>query len=186
MDAWESAICVNKVELEKRKLPIPKTWKDLTNLIYKNLIVMPNPASSGTGYFDVTAWMQIWGEKQAWDYMQALNKNISQYPHSGSKPCKMAAQGEIPIGVSFGYPAFKLKAEGAPLEVVYPTEGLGWEMEASAIVKGTKKLSTAQKFINWSVSKAANEAYAHNFSMVAYKGIENTTVSFPKNLLKCS
>ena len=182
MDAWESAICVNKVELEKRKLPIPKTWKDLTNPIYKNLIVMPNPASSGTGYLDVTAWMQIWGEKQAWDYMQALDKNISQYPHSGSKPCKMAAQGEIPIGVSFGYPAFKLKAEGAPLEVVYPTEGLGWEMEASAIVKGTKKLSSAQKFINWSVSKAANEAYAHNFSMVAYKGIENTTMDFPKNL----
>ena len=55
MDAWESAICVNKVELEKRKLPIPKTWKDLTNPIYKNLIVMPNPASSGTGYLDVTA-----------------------------------------------------------------------------------------------------------------------------------
>ncbi|MEL1606810.1 hypothetical protein V2W52_19995, partial [Acinetobacter baumannii] len=64
------------------------------------------PASSGTGYLDVTAWMQIWGEKQAWDYMQALDKNISQYPHSGSKPCKMAAQGEIPIGVSFGYPFF--------------------------------------------------------------------------------
>ncbi|MGM7313570.1 ABC transporter substrate-binding protein, partial [Acinetobacter baumannii] len=68
MDAWESAICVNKVELEKRKLPIPKTWKDLTNPIYKNLIVMPNPASSGTGYLDVTAWIQIWGEKQACDY----------------------------------------------------------------------------------------------------------------------
>ena len=35
MDAWESAICVNKVELEKRKLPIPKTWKDLTNPFIK-------------------------------------------------------------------------------------------------------------------------------------------------------
>lgn len=91
MDAWESAICVNKVELEKRKLPIPKTWKDLTNPIYKNLIVMPNPASSGTGYLDVTAWMQIWGEKQAWDYMQALDKtfhniltrvqNHARWPH---------------------------------------------------------------------------------------------------------
>ena len=37
---------------------------------------MPNPASSGTGYLDVTAWMQIWGEKQAWDYMQALDKTF--------------------------------------------------------------------------------------------------------------
>ncbi|MFW1675965.1 putative 2-aminoethylphosphonate ABC transporter substrate-binding protein, partial [Acinetobacter baumannii] len=93
-----------------------KTLKDITNHIYTNRIVMPTPASSCTGYLDVTAWMQIWGEKQAWDYMQDLDKNISQYHHSGSKPCKMAAQGEIQIGISFGYPAFKLKAEGAPLE----------------------------------------------------------------------
>ena len=94
--------------------------------------------------------------------------------------------GRNPNWCFFRLSAFKLKAEGAPLEVVYPTEGLGWEMEASAIVKGTKKLSSAQKFINWSVSKAANEAYAHNFSMVAYKGIENTTMDFPKTFPKCS
>ncbi len=182
MDAWESAVCVNKVELAKRNLPIPQTWQDLTKPIYKNMIIMPNPASSGTGYLDVTAWMHIWGEEKAWDYMQALDKNISQYSHSGSKPCKMAAQGETPIGISFGYPAFKLKAQGAPLEVVYPKEGLGWEMESSAILKGTKNLSSAEKFINWSVSREANQAYAKNFSMVAYNGVETSSPDFPKNL----
>lgn len=182
MDAWESAVCVNTVELKKKNLPIPKTWQDLTKPIYKGMIVMPNPASSGTGYLDVTAWMQILGEQKAWDYMQALDRNVSQYVHSGSKPCKMAAQGETIIGISFGYPAFKLKARGAPLTVVYPSEGLGWEMEASAIVKGTKKLSSAEKFINWSVSKSANEAYSRNFSMVAYQGVESQSTDFPKNL----
>ncbi|WP_445115913.1 putative 2-aminoethylphosphonate ABC transporter substrate-binding protein [Acinetobacter sp. WZC-1] len=182
MDAWESAVCVNTVEMKKRNLPIPQSWEDLTKPIYKGQVVMPNPASSGTGYLDVTAWIQLFGEKKAWDYMQALDKNISQYVHSGSKPCKMAAQGEIPIGISFGYPAFKLKSEGAPLEVVYPKEGLGWEMEASAIVEGSKKLSSAQKFIDWSVSRSANEAYARNFSMVAYKGVESSGLDFPKNL----
>lgn len=182
MNAWEAAVCVNTVELAKKNLPIPRSWQDLAKPIYKDMIVMPNPASSGTGYLDVTAWMQIFGEKQAWDYMQALDKNIAQYVHSGSKPCKMAAQGEAIIGISFGYPAFKLRARGAPLEVVYPTEGLGWEMEASAIVSGTKNLSSAEKFINWSVSQAANEAYAQNFSMVAYQGIESSNEDFPKNL----
>lgn len=182
MTAWESAVCVNTVELEKKKLPIPQTWQDLTKPIYQGLIVMPNPASSGTGYLDVTAWMQIFGEKQAWQYMQALDKNISQYVHSGSKPCKMAAQGETVIGISFGYPGFKLKSRGAPLEIVYPKEGLGWEMEASAIVKGTKKLSSAEKFIDWSISQAANEAYAQNFSMVAHQNVHSKNQDFPKNL----
>lgn len=182
MIAWESAVCVNTVELKKKNLPIPQTWQDLSKPIYKNMIVMPNPASSGTGYLDVTAWMQIFGENQAWSYMQALDKNISQYVHSGSKPCKMAAQGEAVIGISFGYPGFKLKSRGAPLEIVYPEEGLGWEMEASAIVKGTKKLSSAQKFIDWTVSQAANQAYAQNFSMVAHQNVQSSNTDFPKNL----
>ena len=182
MTAWESAVCVNTVELAKKKLPIPYTWQDLTKPIYKGLIVMPNPASSGTGYLDVTAWMQIFGEKQAWHYMQALDKNISQYVHSGSKPCKMAAQGEAVIGISFGYPGFKLKSRGAPLEIVYPKEGLGWEMEASAIVKGTKNRSSAEKFMDWTVSQAANEAYAQNFSMVAHQNVHSQNQDFPKNL----
>ena len=182
MTAWESAVCVNRVELKKKNLPMPQTWQDLSKPIYKNMIVMPNPASSGTGYLDVTAWMQIFGEKQAWSYMQALDKNVSQYVHSGSKPCKMAAQGETVIGISFGYPGFKLKSRGAPLEVIYPKEGLGWDMEASAIVKGTKKLSSAQKFIDWTVSQAANQAYAQNFSMVAHQHVQNSNTDFPKDL----
>lgn len=182
MTAWESAICVNRIELQKKNLPIPQSWQDLTKPIYKGLIVMPNPASSGTGYLDVTAWMQIFGEKQAWHYMHALDQNIAQYVHSGSKPCKMAAQGEAVIGISFGYPGFKLKSRGAPLEIVYPKEGLGWEMEASAIVKGTKKLSSAQKFMDWTVSQAANEAYAQNFSMVAHQHVQTSNPDFPKNL----
>lgn len=182
MTAWESAVCVNTVELAKRKLPVPQTWQDLVQPMYKGLIVMPNPASSGTGYFDVTAWLQIFGEQGAWQYMQALDHNISQYVHSGSKPCKMAAQGEAVIGISFGYPGFKLKSRGAPLEIVYPKEGLGWEMEASAILKGTQKRKSAEKFIDWTVSQTANQAYAQNFSMVAHQHVQSQNSDFPTNL----
>jgi iron(III) transport system substrate-binding protein len=55
---------------------------------------MPNPASSGTGYFDVTAWLHAVRRRQrqggGWKYMDALHENIAQYTHSGSKPCNMA------------------------------------------------------------------------------------------------
>ncbi|WOE33327.1 MULTISPECIES: putative 2-aminoethylphosphonate ABC transporter substrate-binding protein [unclassified Acinetobacter] len=182
MTAWESAICVNTFELKKKNLPIPRSWKDLTLPIYKGMIVMPNPVSSGTGYLDVTAWMQLFGEQQAWNYMRALDQNITQYVHSGSKPCKMAAQGETLIGISFGYPGYKLKARGAPLEIIYPKEGLGWEMEASAIIKGTKKLTSAQKFIDWTVSQSANQVYAHNFPIVAHQKVTSPNPDFDQNL----
>lgn len=182
MAAWESALCVNTVELKKRNLPIPQSWQDLTQPYYQGLIVMPNPASSGTGYLDVTAWIQLFGEVKAWQYMQALDRNISQYVHSGSKPCKMAAQGETVIGISFGYPGLKLKAQGAPLALIHPQEGLGWEMEASAILKGTKHLANAQKFIDWTVSEAANQAYAQNFALVAHQKIKPEHKGMPLDL----
>uniref|UniRef100_A0A914YUB1 Uncharacterized protein n=1 Tax=Panagrolaimus superbus TaxID=310955 RepID=A0A914YUB1_9BILA len=77
--------------------------------------------------------------------MDGLHKNIGAYTHSGSKPCNMAAAGEYTIGVSFDYRGARLKEEGAPLELVFPKEGLGWEIEAAAIMKGTKNLEAAQK-----------------------------------------
>ena len=57
MDVWGATVCFNTVEAAKRGIPKPETWKDLTKPVYKGQIVMPNPASSGTGFFDVTAWL---------------------------------------------------------------------------------------------------------------------------------
>ena len=76
----------------KQKLPKPTSWQDLTKPVYAGKIVMPNPASSGTGFLDVSAWLQIFGEEKGWAYMDALHKNIGSYTHSGSKPCNLAAR----------------------------------------------------------------------------------------------
>ena len=124
----------------RRAFPKPETWKDLTKPIYKGQIVMPNPASSGTGFFDVTAWLTLWGDDNGkgggWKYMDALHENIAQYTHSGSKPCNMAAAGEYVVGISFEYRANTNKAKGAPIDLVFPKEGLGWDLEAFAHPQG--------------------------------------------------
>ena len=57
MDVWGATVCFNTVEAAKKNIPKPETWKDLTKPVYKGQVVMPNPASSGTGFFDVTAWL---------------------------------------------------------------------------------------------------------------------------------
>ena len=64
MDVWGATVCFNTVEAQKRNIPKPETWKDLTKPVYKGQIVMPNPASSGTGFFDVTAWLIAVGRRQ--------------------------------------------------------------------------------------------------------------------------
>jgi iron(III) transport system substrate-binding protein len=181
MDVWGATICFNTVEAQKRGLPKPETWKDLAKPVYKGQITMPNPASSGTGYFDVTAWLQLFGEQDGWKYMDALHENIAQYTHSGSKPCRQAGAGEFVIGISFDFRANQVKASGAPIEMIFPKEGLGWDIEATAIMKTTKNMDAAKKLADWSASKDANELYQKNFAIVAHSAVHKPNPAMPAN-----
>ncbi len=184
MDIWGATVCFNTVEAEKQKLPKPESWKDLTRPEYKGKIVMPNPASSGTGYFDVIAWLTLFGEKDGWAYMDKLHDNIAQYTHSGSKPCKQAAAGEFPIGIAFEYRAAKLKEGGAPIDLVFPKEGLGWDVEATAIMKATRHIDAARKLADWAASPSANALYAKNFAIVALPGVAQANPYIPADYEK--
>ena len=183
-DVYAAAVCYNTVEGAKKGIPRPETWKDLTKPIYKGQITMPNPASSGTGYFDVTAWLQLFGEAEGWKYMDALHENIAQYTHSGSKPCRQSGAGEFVVGISFEYRANDVKKKGAPVEIVFPKEGLGYDIEGSGIMKNTKKMDAAKKLMDWVASKEANEAYAKNFAIVAYPGLNMKLEFVPADLEK--
>jgi iron(III) transport system substrate-binding protein len=124
------------------------------------------------------------GEQKGWAYMDALHQNIGQYTHSGSKPCKMAASGEFPIGISFEYRAVKSKKEGAPIDIVLPSEGLGWDVEATAIMKGTKNLEAAKKLADFSASPAAMALYERNFAVVASPGFSKPDALLPADYEK--
>jgi iron(III) transport system substrate-binding protein len=182
MDAWVASVCYNTVEAGKAGLSPPSSWKDLTKAEYKGHVIMPNPNSSGTGFLDVSGWLQMFGEEDGWAYMDALHTNIARYTHSGSKPCKLAAAGEIPIGVSFAFRGAKSKAAGAPLEIIVPSEGVGWDMEATAIVAGTANLDAAKTLVDWTVTKEASVMYNTGYAVVAYPGVAKPVEHFPENL----
>lgn len=181
MDAWVAAICVNTIEAEANGLPMPTSWKDLTDPVYEGHVVMPNPNSSGTGFLDVASWLQLFGEEGGWEFMDGLHKNIAWYTHSGSKPCRQAGAGETPIGVSFAYRGAKVKNKGAPVEIIIPSEGIGWDMEATAIIKGTDNLEAAKKLVDFSVSKEANVMYNSVYAIVAYPGVAQPVENYPES-----
>jgi len=182
MDAWVASVCFNTVEGEKLGLTPPASWQDLTKPEYEGHVIMPNPNSSGTGFLDVSSWLQMFGEDDGWKYMDALHQNIASYTHSGSKPCKLAAAGEIPIGVSFAFRGAKSKGDGAPIDIIVPEEGVGWDMEATAIVAGTAELDAAKTLVDWTVTQKANEMYNTGYAVVAYPGVAKPVEHFPENL----
>jgi iron(III) transport system substrate-binding protein len=174
MDAWADAICFNAQKAKKDKLPRPEAWKDLLNPVYKGHIVAPNPSDSDTGYLAVAGWLQTFGDTGGWDYMDLLNDNVGTYLHSGAKTCAAVATGDYAIGISFAYAGVKLAANGSPIEVILPKEGLGWEMEATAVVKGAKHLQAGQAVADFSAGAAANALYNNYYQIIARKDVAVT------------
>ncbi|MDR7520283.1 MAG: putative 2-aminoethylphosphonate ABC transporter substrate-binding protein [Armatimonadota bacterium] len=179
MDAWLSVICFNTREAVRRNIRQPKSWKDLLNPIYKDQISMPNPNSSGTGFLTIAAWLQLFGEDEAWKFMDQLHTNVAFYTHSGSAPCVRAARGEHALGIGFDMRGARLKQEGAPIDVILPREGAGWDMEATAIHRGTRNLAAARRLADWSVSRKANEMYNEWYAIVALPGVANIPPFYP-------
>ena len=180
MGVWASGICVNHLALEKYGLPVPTTWEQLTDPQYNGLISMPNPNASGTGYLAISSWLQIFGENRgAWRFMDALHENIATYTRGGGEPCMLAASGKVPIGISYTLRGAQLISEGAPIDVVIPGEGIGWEVDAAAILRGTDQLLDAMRFLDWVASRPANEIYRQFYDFVAYGGMAGVNISQP-------
>lgn len=180
-EAWMTVICVNTIEAKKRNLPIPTSWSDLAKPIYKGQITMPNPASSQTGYLGMNRWVQGMGEQAAWKYMDALDANMALYTHSGSKPCKMASTGEYAIGISTDITGTQLKTKGAPIEIVVPTDKLGWDLESTAIMKGTPNLAAAKVVADWTTTKGANEQFNKFTPVVSHPDAREVPPNYPAN-----
>ncbi|MHA7773835.1 ABC transporter substrate-binding protein [Roseibium sp. M-1] len=156
---YMAAFCVNTERVEKLGLEVPKSWADLVDPKFKGEVVMPNPASSGTGYIQVSSILQMKGEDEGWSFLDQLNGNIAQYIKSGSKPCNAAAAGEYAVGASFDMRAIKNIEEGFPMVMVIPAEGAGNELEANALVASSKNKDDAKRFLDWTLTPEAVNAY---------------------------
>jgi len=180
MDAWASAVCYNTVEGEANGVPEPTSWKDLLKPEYKGKIVMPNPNATGTGFLTVAGWLTLFGEKGGWDYMDKLHENIAQYVSSGGAPCRMSAAGETVVGISYAFPGVKAKNEGAPVNIILPSEGLGSEIEATALIKGGKNPEAAKLLADFAASQKAGEINSKYYVVVAREGIKPEIENYPQ------
>ena len=169
-----AGFCVNTEILKKNNLPMPTSWQDLLNPVYKGQIVMPNAASSGTGYLQIVSLLQMKGEEKGWQYLKDLDKNIAQYIKSGSRPCKMAATGEYAIGLSFAFSGVKQIMEGYPIKLVIPSEGAGYEVEVSMLMKSSKNKEDAKQFLDWLLTLDAAKLYGERAEMSSVPGAKPT------------
>nr|WP_294551750.1 putative 2-aminoethylphosphonate ABC transporter substrate-binding protein [uncultured Rhodopila sp.] len=179
MDAFASAICFNTIVARQKNIPTPVTWSDLLKPAFAGQVVMPNPNSSGTGFLTVAGWLAHDGTEAGWAFMTELNKNIATYVHSGSAPCTNAARGEYAAGIGLDMRAVELKNQGAPIDIIVPADGVGYDLEGMAIVKGTKNLDAARRLADFSVSPDANKLFGKFYALLALPGVKASVENYP-------
>jgi iron(III) transport system substrate-binding protein len=142
---------------QKKKLPVPKCWKDLLDPAYKNEVMLGNPNSSGTAYLMLASLVQVFGEDEAFAYMKALNANVSSYARSGIGPMTAVKQGEIYVGSTVLHGVINEIVAGYAVKPVLPCEGVGYEIGSMAIIKGARNLDHAKKFVDWALTAEAQQ-----------------------------
>lgn len=130
------AIIVNPEVLEAKGIEEPTCYEDLLKPEFKNLISMPGPKSSGTGYMFVKSLVNAWGEDKAFEYFDALADNVLQFTESGSGPVNALVQGEVAVGLGMTAQAVTAINEGANLKILFFEEGSPYSLYGYAIPEG--------------------------------------------------
>lgn len=175
-------IMMNTKMLKDKGIDIPKSYDDLLKDEYKNLISMPNPASSGTGYMFLRQLTNEWGEDKAFEYFENLNNNILQWTTSGSGPVNQLIQGEVAIAIGMTSQGVTEKNNGLDIEIVFFDEGSPFSMYGNAIVKKDNirdEVYEVFKYLSTDLCKQNNELY---FPDQIFKDFAPEVEGFPKNI----
>ena len=141
----------------------PKKWGDFLAPKWQDRVAFCNPNNSGSAYTQLTAMLDIWGGGDAaWQKVETLLKH-AKITQQSSLVYKGVASGEFPTGITMEYAGYRYKKGGAAVEVVYPGDGTVAYTEGAAIIKGSKNLENAKKFMDWASGLEARKKIVSEF-----------------------
>jgi len=124
----------------------PKSFADLLDPKWAGKMVKAHPAYSGT---IMNATFQI-ARDLGWEYFEKLAKQrIMQVQSATDSPKKIALGERAVMADGNDYNLIQLKEKGAPVEVVYPTEGTPIVTGPSAVFASAPNPNAARLFHNW-------------------------------------
>jgi iron(III) transport system substrate-binding protein len=150
----------NKEKLAEKGYGMPMSYKELLDPKWKGQIVAPSPRTSGTAFMINYSFLQLYGEKEGWKYLEALDKNMAFYTKSGNAPTDLVGRGEYMLGLTADENVLKRINDGYPLQWVIPAEGIGYEGNYCTILKGTKKFALCKKIMDYLGTEDASEFLA--------------------------
>jgi iron(III) transport system substrate-binding protein len=182
-DKSSGAIVINRSRLESDGLPIPASYQDLLKPIYKGLISMPNPKTSGTGYMFLVSLINAWGEDAAFAYFDGLAENILQFTTSGSGPVNALIQGEVSIGMGMTLTAVNaINTRGIPLELLFFAEGAPSITTSFGIIKGKETRAVVKEVFEFAMTRLVKDDKELYCPEPILKNQPNNIANYPRNI----
>lgn len=144
----------------------PADWSDLAKPDYKDLVTMPDPASSGAAYGLVSGLTSL--PNFGWQYFETLKANGTIVPGANAQalnPVMQGAKAAVIGGVD--YSSLDAKANGEQIEVIYPASGTVLEARPAMILKTTKNAEAAKQFIDYMLSDEGQKFVADVYLLPA-------------------
>lgn len=140
----------------------PIEWSDLAKAEWKDKINIPDPSLSGSAVDFIYGYTEA--EKTGWDIIQSWKTNGLQVNGANKEALDSVITGDKDATISgVDYMAYKAKADGEPVEIVYPKSGTVVSPRAVGIMKDAKNVDGAQAYVDFLLSdegqKLVTDAY---------------------------
>lgn len=136
---------------------VPKSWQELLQDKYKDQLATGSGAASG----QVGTWALAMEQKYGWDeYIGKFNKLNPKLGRSINDVIPVLVSGERGLGIATLGQTLTRKAQGDPLDAVYPTDGTVVVVGPIGILKDAPHPNAAKLFMNFMMSKEYSELIA--------------------------
>ncbi len=156
------AVNTNKVTGAK-----PRAFRDLLKPEYKNLLVMPNPLFSGAALSTVGTLVN----RNGWTYFEGLRTNGMKIEQSNPITITKLINGEYGVGILTDFNLRAEKAKGAPLEIIYPSEGAILVPTPVGVLGASKNQALARQFLQFLYTREAQDLFVKQNYIPVVSGI---------------
>ena len=179
---YTMALVIDKNYFDKHNLSVPKTYDDLLKSEYRNLIAIPDPKTSGTGYAFYLNVVNIMGEDNAIEYFKKLKNNLREFTTSGSGPTNLLKQGEIAIAMGMTSQGVEAINEGYNFKIISLKTGAPYNTTSFGIIKGRENKENVREVFEWLMNDFGKYDKEYFLPDKILKNQEVKVKNYPTNL----
>lgn len=153
---WGHGYMYNTEVLKRFGLEPPKSWDELLDPKWKDLIVMCTPSRSSSTFINVAVIMQREGLDKGWAFWRQLAANVGTFVQRSADVVELVQKGEYAVGFTYSQGAIFAKAQGYPVGMYLdPT---GFIVSGVSLLKGAPHPNIAKAFLDWWYTPDAQQA----------------------------